>query len=90
MENRIIEQYSVENGYYDFGSRRITIGGIMEIKEAIELVKEADGYQLGLSVLKNGVLTHYIFTENFPLGDMLVSNRQVKDLIITELERAKA
>ena len=55
--------------------------------EMVELLKGVDGFQVGITVLKGGMLTNHLFTDNFPLGDMLVSNKEIRDLIIKELEK---
>lgn len=57
------------------------------IEEIQKLLEGADGFQVGISVLKSGTITNHLLTESFPIGDMLSSNNALKQLIIAELEK---
>ena len=57
------------------------------IKEIKENLKNADGYMISYTVLKNGKLTTYFATHQFPKLDMLPSCKHTRNLIIEELEK---
>jgi len=61
----------------------IKLNSLDELKEA---VGGAEGYMVGVTLLKDGELSHHFFSDKFPFMDMLKSHNKVKDLIIRTLE----
>jgi hypothetical protein len=59
---------------------------ITNFKDLIESATDADGYMLGVTLLKEGTLNHYLFNKTFPFTDMLKSHSKIKDLIVRQLE----
>ena len=57
------------------------------LQEITKLLENVEGYQIAVATLKEGKITHSLFTETFPLGDMLKSHAEIKKLIISELEK---
>ena len=59
---------------------------IKTLSDLAEFVNDSEGYMAGITLLKDGNLTHYFFSDNFPYLDMLKSHTRVKGLIINKLE----
>jgi hypothetical protein len=57
------------------------------INEITGILQGAEGFYVGVGVMKDKTITHYLFTESFPTGDMLKSHNEIKKLIIAELEK---
>ena len=56
------------------------------LDELKEIVATSDGYMVGVTILKEGELSHNFFSDKFPFVDMLKSHNKVKDLIVNTLE----
>jgi len=56
------------------------------LDELKEVVATADGYMVGVTILKGGELSHNYFSDKFPFVDMLKSHNKVKELIVRTLE----
>jgi len=56
------------------------------LDELKEVVGTAEGYMVGVTILKEGELSHHFFSDKFPFVDMLKSHNKVKNLIINTLE----
>lgn len=67
---------------------RIRTGEIMDkIDELSEMLRNSEGYMLGITTLKDGRLNHYFLTEKFHPLDMLKSLARVKLQVIESLEK---
>jgi len=54
-----------------------------EMRTAAGLLQELEastGYMLGITFLKDGVLTHHFLTNNFPTGDIKTSLEEIRKL----------
>ena len=47
-----------------------------------EQLKSCTGYLLGITFLKDGMLTHHFLTNNFPNSDVKLSLQEIKDLAL--------
>lgn len=47
-----------------------------------EQLKESTGYMVGITFLKNGILTHHFMTNNFPTGDIKTSINELRKLAL--------
>ena len=65
-------------------------GGRMEDKLTIqdlqEQLKVSTGYMLGITFLKDGLLTHHFMTNNFPTGDIKISLIEIRKLALAKPE----
>lgn len=48
-----------------------------------EQLKVCSGYMLGITFLKDGVLTHHFLTNNFPNNDVKMSLNEIKKLALS-------
>jgi len=59
---------------------------INTLTELVTAANESEGYMAGITLIKNGELKHYFFSDKFPFADMLKSHSKVKDLVVRMLE----
>lgn len=68
----------------------IKLGDSMDkIDELTEMLRNAEGYMIGVTLYERGKLTHYLVTEKFPAIDMLKSHAKVKEQIIESMENER-
>jgi len=61
----------------------IKLNSLDELKE---VVSTAEGYMVGVTILKEGELSHHFFSDKFLFSDMLKSHNKVKELVVRTLE----
>jgi len=60
-----------------------------KIDEMVEMLRNSEGYLLGITTLKEGKLTHYLVTEKFHPLDILKSLVKIKEQAVESLEKER-
>ncbi len=60
-----------------------------DIQNIQEELKANDGYMVGVTFLKKGMLTHHFITNNFPTGDVEISLREIGKLAASALKTSE-
>jgi hypothetical protein len=77
MRNRIITF---------LGEGRNSMEENKNIEELLESIKTSEGYMLTLTTVNGTKLEHSLIIKNFDKLNMLASHKEIKDLIIKQLE----
>ena len=56
----------------------------LEIQDLQDQLKISTGYLLGITFLKDGILTHHFMTNNFPTGDVKISLEELVKLALPD------
>ena len=73
-----------EKLFKDEGGRRME--DKLNIQDLQEQLQESTGYMLGITFLKNGILTHHFLTNNFPTNDIRLSLSEIRKLALSSLK----
>ena len=58
------------------------------LRELLEKLENAEGYMIGISVVEGNKIDNTFITNKFNKLNMLPAHKEIKDLIINELEKA--
>lgn len=75
----------MEEGHFDFISENEK--RIKDLEELLEKAKTADGYMVTITTVNGQKLEHSLVINTFERVNMLPSLKEVKELVIEELEK---
>lgn len=81
MKNRVFKSQ------YKKGLAMDTPKEINNLEDLVSALESSEGYAIGITLLNNNILNHYLLTKKFPLLDLLKSWNKVKELMVETLEK---